>query len=284
MLKKLIASAIATVALLAASALPAQAALTYFYSKGYWVYSSGTVPTTSAANITIWKPTITSGDFHSLGQIAIQSDDQQQAVEVGWTVNPALNGDNEPHVFVHWYKDGVACGYNGAAAPAGCGSVASPWVDNAANTDLNAGSELTESIAGSNATITTLKVGIDYSTTDCGAAPNGWWVRAYYSTGTAQYLGCFKDTNWTGTSPTFNNLHVLQAYGEVAANVSSPTTLMGSGVCPAAVPVFNTTAFIGSVQADSTNRTLTMSSTDSTKYKHVGVSASSFYYGGDGSC
>lgn len=284
MLKKfsisLMAGLLAVVAMLS-NASPVQAALSYMYASGTWAYSAGTVPHQASANLTIWKPTVTAGDFHSVSQIAVQSQNSNQIVEVGWNVDNALYGDNEPHVFVHYWKDGFDCGYNGVATPANCGSIAAPWVDNAA-VSMDAGDELTESISGG--TVTTLKVGIDYSTTDCGGAPNGWWVRAWYSTGTAQYIGCYKDTNWSGVSPTFNNFHLYQAFGEVAVNVANPTTLMGSGVCPAAVPVFNTTAFIGSVSTNLGLTTLSFNSTHPTKYKHQSISSSSFYMGGDGSC
>lgn len=260
---------------------PAHAALTYFYATGQWGWSSGAVPTSGSANIGIWKPTLTAGDFHSLAELAVTSADGQQVVEVGWTVDPALNPNSEPHLFVYWWKNGNPCGYNGAAAPAGCGSVASPWVDYAA-TSLDVGDELTESTSG--VSVSTLKVGIVYSTTDCGSAPNGWWVTAYYSGAAAQYIGCYKDTNWSGTSPAFTDVHQVKAFGEVAANVAGPTTQMGSGVCPAATPVDLTTAKIGSVQTNLGLLSLSFSATDTTKYNKVNVSGSTFYYGGDGSC
>lgn len=281
MLKRFIVSLMAVVVGVVAFAPPAHAALQYYYATGQWGWSSGSVPVSAAANITVWKPSLAVADYHTLAALAVTSANEKSNVEVGWTVDPILNGNSEPHLYIHWYRDvaGVktGCGYNGQT-PNSCG-ITNPWVDNPAAGVLNAGDELTESTSGG--TTITLKVGIDYNSTDCGAAPNGWWVRAWYSTGTSAYIGCYKDTNWSGVSPTFTDIHQVKTYGEAAVNSASSSTQMGSGVCPAAVPVFNTTAFIGSVQTNLGLTTLTYSNTDPTHFKYKDVSTSSFYYGGD---
>ena len=53
------------------------------------------------------------GDFHSLAELAVLSSDGQQIVEVGWTVDRGLNGDDDPHLFVFHWVDGVGTCYNG---------------------------------------------------------------------------------------------------------------------------------------------------------------------------
>lgn len=56
-------------------------------------------------------PTDPSG--HTLQELAVQSADAQQIVEVGWTVDRGLNGDSAPHLFVyHWVNGQTTC-YNG---------------------------------------------------------------------------------------------------------------------------------------------------------------------------
>jgi len=238
----------------------------YYYGQGQATVASST---TSSANLTVWKPTVTAGDFHSLVELSVADSTQNNIVEVGWGVDLGVNGDSNPHLFVYHWVNGASTCYNA------CG-----WVDNALNTTLNAGSTLTPSTSGG--TTITLRTGISHQAVACGASAGGWWVTAYYSTGTAAYIGCFPDSLWT--SPTFTSFTRILAFGEVAANTTSPTTQMGSGVCPAATPVFNTTAFIGSVNANSSLVSLSWSATDSTKYNEVNPSASSGYVGGDGSC
>jgi hypothetical protein len=48
---------------------------------------------------------------HSLAEVAVQSDGQQQAVEAGWTVDRA-EGDLRPHLFVYAWVDGRGLGYD----------------------------------------------------------------------------------------------------------------------------------------------------------------------------
>lgn len=239
----------------------------YYYGQAQTTVASST---TSAGNFTVWKPTLTGGDFHSLGELAVANSTQTDVVEVGWTVDAGVCGSiaNSPCLFVYHWIGGVAQCYNG------CG-----WVDNAANTTLNAGSTL--NFSNGTSTPITLRLGIDHSATACGASAAGWWVRAYYSTGTSAYIGCYPDSRWSGG---FTSYTRLLGFGEVAANSTSPTSQMGSGVCPAATPVFNTTMFIGSLQANGVAQTMSWSATDSTKYNKVNISGSSGYVGGDGSC
>ena len=51
--------------------------------------------------------------YHSLIELAVESLDSSQIVEVGWTVDKELNGDDLPHLFVFHWVDGAPTCYNG---------------------------------------------------------------------------------------------------------------------------------------------------------------------------
>lgn len=59
------------------------------------------------ATATIAQPALATGDSHSLAELAAQSADGRQIVEVGWTVDRGVNGDSLPHLFVFHWVDGV---------------------------------------------------------------------------------------------------------------------------------------------------------------------------------
>lgn len=50
---------------------------------------------------------------HSLQEIALQNTARTSTVEIGWTVDPELNGDGLPHLFVYHWVDGQESCYNG---------------------------------------------------------------------------------------------------------------------------------------------------------------------------
>jgi Neprosin len=225
-------------------ATPAHAALTYFYAGFKMTATTNGV----AGNATIANPTVTSGDFHSLAEFAVSTTNQQQALEVGWTVDNGTFGDNLTHLFVGRWVNGVFGGYN-----------AGGWVDNGAN-PVNAGAALTADVGLSKA------FGILHSGTN-------WWL--YYNN---VAIGSYPDSLWSGT---FTTGSLNQAFGEVAANVASPTTKMGNGDCP--------TATLGARFTSLTNQggptfSGTAFATDTTKYNYFSLSTRSLAYGGDGSC
>jgi hypothetical protein len=87
----------------------APAVAKYYYSGAYqFVISPGT-----SAFITQHLPWLLPSDYHSLAEMAVQSADTRQIVEVGWTVDREVNGDDNPHLFVYHWVDGVATCYNG---------------------------------------------------------------------------------------------------------------------------------------------------------------------------
>jgi hypothetical protein len=61
------------------------------------------------STLTINKPVQAKNDYHTLAEITVQSADRKHAVEVGWTVDRALNPDDatdaEPHLFIFSWED-----------------------------------------------------------------------------------------------------------------------------------------------------------------------------------
>lgn len=64
-----------------------------------------------SVDITTGKPFTQSGANHSLGEVAVQSADQQDIVEIGWIVNTARRADGNPTLFAYHWIDGVPQGY-----------------------------------------------------------------------------------------------------------------------------------------------------------------------------
>jgi hypothetical protein len=228
---------------------PAHASPPYFYyAKGSQAISN----TGMYATMTVASPAVTSGDFHSLMELSVQSSDQKQTVEVGWTVDPNLFSGSNPtsaHLFAGTWTNGVFNGYN-----TGC-------TDNAANA-TNLGATLANN-AGKH-------FGIQH-----GGTPSGWWI--YYDDVNVCY---FADTIWT--SPTFTAANFDQGFMEVAANVSATCTDGGNGTAAG-----TGAAFIGSVQyvgQPTSAVSLTLGATNSAYYSTSSLSARSFYAGGPGAC
>jgi len=147
----------------------------------------------SYANLVVAKPSLNVNEFHTLAEIAVESADQQQTVEVGWTVDRSLNkGDTDPHFFVyHWVDDETSC-YNA------CG-----WVQYSKNVQpgdiLPTGSK---------------RFGIVRSA-------SAWWIN--YDT---EWIGYFPDTLWDGR---YKKAGLVQWFGEVASKSADPCSDMGTG-------------------------------------------------------
>ena len=82
----------------------------YVAGRQYAWYATG-------ANVSLWRgrPKLDPAypDSHSLQELAVQSVDGLQIVEIGWTVDRSLNGDDAPHLFVFHWVDGIPTCYNG---------------------------------------------------------------------------------------------------------------------------------------------------------------------------
>lgn len=172
---------------------PAPGSGAYLYAGGdqYYTGIGGYVELSQPA------PFVNAGDSHSLAEMAVESSDGRQIVEIGTTVDPGLNGDRQPHLFVfHWINGNPTC-YNG------CGYVQ---------------------------TSPTIRPGMVLSTTNATSAfqiqeasgSHEWWL--YYG-GTA--IGYFPASEWGGG---FTRSGLTQWFGEVSAANSTPCTNMGNSL------------------------------------------------------
>jgi Neprosin len=199
------------------------------------------------AAMDIKRPVLAKGDYHTLAELTAQSADSQQIVEVGWNVDRAVNGDDDPHLFVfHWVNGQSTCyntcdfqPYDGGVAP------------------------------GSTLPVDTIKkFGIQYY--------NGaWWV-AYDTT----WVGSFPDKDWTSQGVAFTKGGFFQAFGEVAAASPKPCTQMGSGLAVDDAGA----ARIGSITFVNGPTTAMNMRTTTDVYGMNPLTAKTFRYGGPGAC
>ncbi|HEU4349509.1 MAG TPA: neprosin family prolyl endopeptidase [Actinoplanes sp.] len=169
--------------------VPGTSEVRYHYSTAYqYAESDGTY-----ANLVIGKPRLDDKDYHSLAEIAVQSDDGRQIVEVGWTVDRGVNGDEDPHLFVYHWVDGQESCYNG------CGF-------RQYSSTVVPGDTLPTGVAK--------RFAIQQF--------NGaWWIA--YDT---EWVGYFPGYLWDGG---FTRSGLIQWFGEVAASSLRPCTEMGTG-------------------------------------------------------
>lgn len=158
----------------------------YLYAgAGQRVSNDGT-----RADITVAKPNLAPGDDHTLAEIAVESADGQQIVEVGWTVGA---GDPEPRLFVyHWVNNQETC-YNG------CGYVQTS----------------TRHTPGEKLPLGVQEFRIQHF--------SGRWNLGYGG----EWFGYFPDSLWDGR---YTSSGLVQWFGEVNAASSTRTcTDMGNG-------------------------------------------------------
>lgn len=199
------------------------------------------------ANITIAKPNLAKNDYHSLAELALQSADGQQIVEVGWTVDRVVNGDDDPHLFVfHWVNRKATC-YNG------CGFV--PYSKN-----VTAGATLSYDV--------TKKFGIQYF--------NGaWWIA--FDT---EWIGYFPEALWNDEGVKFNRSGLVQVFGEVASTTTKPCSEMGNGETPdkATAARASSISYLNGPPESMNIRATT------DVYSVNALSARTFRFGGPGAC
>ena len=163
----------------------------------YYAGASQSQITASGAsvNFTQAKPRLGTADYHTLTELAVQSSDGQQIVEVGWIVAPAINGDLEPHIFVYHWVNRVPTCYNG------CGFVG-------VATPVPAGGKVKVGAVG------TFK--IQY-------ASSRWNV--YYN---GNRIGYYPESLWSGK---YTSAGLIQVFGEVSAtDKGAPLSQMGNGL------------------------------------------------------
>ncbi len=155
----------------------------------------------TAADITVARPALDPRDSHTLGEVAAQSADGRQIVEIGWTVDPGVNGGDgaNPHLFVYHWVNGVGRGYNC------CGFV---------QTSSTVAPGMTLPVAGP-------PVAHRFTIEQF---EGRWWVR-YDS----EWVGYFPDAEWT--APAFTQISLAQWFGEVADSLDGLNcTQMGDGI------------------------------------------------------
>jgi hypothetical protein len=154
----------------------------------------------SWANLTIEQPRLLGGDYHTLAEIAVRSgadNSSKQTVEVGWNVDPSVNGDTDPHLFVFHWRDGKPQCYNA------CGFVQY-------SKTVKPGDTLPAN--------TQKRFGIQHS-------GGVWWV-AYNS----EWIGHFPDSLWGGK---YTKAGAVQWFGEVVSpDDVPPCSDMGNGKLP----------------------------------------------------
>ena len=223
-----------------------------------YLYNVGTQAAETSgvyANVTIAKPRLEGGDFHTLAELALQSADGTQIVEVGWTIDRVVNGDDDPHLFVFHWVNGVPACYNG------CGFV--PYSKN-----VPPGSTLSYGV--------TKKFGIQFFN-------DAWWI-AFDS----EWVGYFPHTLWTKKGVTFDRSGLVQVFGEVAASDTTSCTDMGNGSIPLKEDDKNkdndpasrlsSVTYLEGPKVDMNIR----STVDTKMYDVTKVSGRSFRYGGPG--
>ena len=183
---------------------------------------------------------------HSLQEIALQNTARTSTVEIGWTVDPELNGDNRPHLFVYHWVDGQESCYNA------CGFVqVSHFIKPGMALHPNEAAHFAiQNIHGN------------------------WWV--FFRD---QPVGYFPGTLWSGT---YQKAQLVSVFGEVAENTAdTPScTQMGNGrfgTTPAASWIRDY-RITGTTDAPN----LAVSATSPSHYNAGAVTPTSFRLGGPG--
>jgi hypothetical protein len=183
----------------------------YHYGTAYqFVEAEG-----SHANLTVYKPTLADYDHHSLAEIAVRSEDRQNTVEVGWTVDPAVNGGSlEPHLFVFFWVNGKGMCYN-----VDCKG----WVQKGS---ISPGGKLPVG--------TQVRMGIQFFN-------DAWWIAV-----NSEWIGKYPATEWTDRGTKFTQANLIQWFGEVASPSLEPCSTMGRDF-PAIDKTSTSSARIGTI-------------------------------------
>ena len=217
--------------------------VSYHYSSAFqYAETDGTY-----ANLVIGRPYLDKADYHTLAEIAVQSADGRQIVEVGWTVDRGVNGDEDPHLFVYHWVDGQETCYNGCGFKQYSKAV----------------------VPGDTVPYGVSKqFGIQYF--------NGaWWIA--YDT---EWIGYFPEALWNDQGVKFSRSGLVQIFGEVASTTAKPCSEMGNGQTPdkttaakaASISFLNGPAEQMNVRATSD------------VYSVNALSARTFRFGGPGAC
>lgn len=214
----------------------------HYAGAAQYVTATGASVKLSQAN-----PRLSSHDYHSLMEMAVESADGKQIVEVGWTVDRTM-GYTSPHLFVyHWVNGQTSC-YNGCGFVQVSGSV-------------YPGQAVTVGATGS--------YSIRYS--------GGQWQIWYNNI----EVGYFPASLWGGT---YTKLGLVQVFGEVSASSAKPCTQMGNGIfgSHAGSAQISSFSLIGATTAAKLYSYV--SNTSSSYYNYGAATATSLRIGGPGAC
>jgi hypothetical protein len=190
---------------------------------------------------------VSSTSEHSLAELAVESADGKQIIEIGWRVWP--QHDQKPRLFIfHWVNGRASC-YDG------CGFVQS------SSTTITPGMTLTPSS-------TPVQFAIKYS-------EGNWW---YGYSGT--WFGYLPGSLWNGT---FTTTGLVQIFGEVASSTGWPCTDMGNGNLGTDASATAVTD-VGYYNATTAVSLVPGRVEDPTLYDSQITSANSFRYGGPAAC
>jgi Neprosin len=194
-----------------------------------------------------FQPTLTAPDHHSLAEMSVESADGKQIVEVGWTVDLGVNGDELPHLFVFHWVDGAPTCYDG------CG-----WQQVSRTRYPGMIVELTREPQQ-----------FIYRYFD-----SAWWV--WYQ---SEWIGFFPVSLW---EKDFSAAGLVQWFGEVDGALE-PKTQMGDGLLPSQLnAAFMTNLQVEDTSGESQTASISVSSiTDPGEYE-VNVTDAGFSFGGPG--
>jgi len=183
---------------------------------------------------------------HSLQEIALQNTARTSTVEIGWTVDPELNGDTRPHLFVYHWVDGQESCYNG------CGFVQ-------VSHDIKPGMALHPHEAA------------HFAIRDIGG---DWWL--FFRD---EPVGYFPGALWNGT---YKTAQLVSVFGEVAENTAdTPScTQMGDGRLGSSPAASWIRDYRLAGTSDAPN--LAVSATSPARYDAGAVTPTSFRLGGPG--
>ena len=216
-------------------------AVNYQYGSGYqYATAQG-----ASGFFRVAQPSLAAADSHTLAELAVQSADGLQIVEIGWTVDRSLYGDALPRLFVFHWIDGIATCYNA------CGFV--PY-DAAAR----------PGIALANGS--TPKFTIQHY-------QGNWWIGL-----NSLWVGYYPDSRWGGR---YTQSGLTQWFGEVAAGSATPCTDMGTGAFASSVSAATITN-LAFISGPATN--VTTFQTHPAHYTASRTTANSIRYGGPGAC
>jgi hypothetical protein len=194
---------------------------TYYYAGGRQYVSAAGMSATLSQNQPVVNQSVGTQN-HSLMELAAQSADGRQIVEVGWIVDQILNGDSLPHLFVyHWVSGQTSC-YNGCGFVRTSGTIA-PGSAVAPGSSANYGINY----SGGNWNIT-------YNGATIGYYPGSLWNGTYTQIGYAQVFGEVEITN-SSTTKCIQMGNGLGGADPGSASISN-YTLLGSTTVPALSP------------------------------------------------